>query len=307
MGEKDISQKVLEAYNDVFADIVNVLLFQGQRVIQPDELKDRLPRTSYKADEKIRELERDVIKEWVRNHIRIACIGLENQTRPDRYMSLRALGYDGLEYRMQLRDLQPGERPAPVITLVLYFGYEKHWDQPLSLIEALDVPEMFWPYVTDAKVNLFEIAWLSREQVNLFQSDFRVVADYFVQMRENRNYDPSREQLDHIQAVLQLLNVMDQEHRFEMKQNETDPKETEAKSMSEWLSRVINDSEARGESRGEARGRKTGETKGLNITNWLWSQGRGEEAMRAEKDEQLFDKLRQEYAAATANTTAPVQ
>lgn len=29
MGEKDIAEKVLEDYNDVFADIVNVLLFQG--------------------------------------------------------------------------------------------------------------------------------------------------------------------------------------------------------------------------------------------------------------------------------------
>ncbi len=27
MGEKDIAEKSLEAYNDVFSDIVNVLLF----------------------------------------------------------------------------------------------------------------------------------------------------------------------------------------------------------------------------------------------------------------------------------------
>lgn len=29
MGEKDIIEKILESYNDVFADIVNVLLFKG--------------------------------------------------------------------------------------------------------------------------------------------------------------------------------------------------------------------------------------------------------------------------------------
>jgi hypothetical protein len=29
LGEKDISEKILEDYNDVFADIVNVLLFDG--------------------------------------------------------------------------------------------------------------------------------------------------------------------------------------------------------------------------------------------------------------------------------------
>ncbi len=35
MGEMDIAEKILESYNDVFADIVNVLLFNGKSVIKP--------------------------------------------------------------------------------------------------------------------------------------------------------------------------------------------------------------------------------------------------------------------------------
>ena len=34
MGSKDIVEKTLESYNDVFADIVNVLLFDGDEVIK---------------------------------------------------------------------------------------------------------------------------------------------------------------------------------------------------------------------------------------------------------------------------------
>ena len=34
MGEKDISENYLEAYNDVFADIINVLLCNGKQVIK---------------------------------------------------------------------------------------------------------------------------------------------------------------------------------------------------------------------------------------------------------------------------------
>ncbi len=30
MGTKDVTEKILEDYNDVFADIANVLLFQGK-------------------------------------------------------------------------------------------------------------------------------------------------------------------------------------------------------------------------------------------------------------------------------------
>ena len=97
MGEKDIVEKTLEAYNEVFADIVNVLLFKGDRIIQPEDLVDQTPRAMYKADEKIREVERDVAKRWVKNNIRIACIGLENQTKADPYISLRVMGYDGVE------------------------------------------------------------------------------------------------------------------------------------------------------------------------------------------------------------------
>ena len=34
MKDKDITQKVLEKYNDVFADILNVLLFNGRDVVE---------------------------------------------------------------------------------------------------------------------------------------------------------------------------------------------------------------------------------------------------------------------------------
>ena len=40
MPEKDITEKILEDYNDVFADLVNVLLFNGVRLVQPEELED---------------------------------------------------------------------------------------------------------------------------------------------------------------------------------------------------------------------------------------------------------------------------
>ena len=126
MGEKDFTEKILEAYNDVFADILNVLLFGGKRVISPDDLEDQTPNSFYKADGKIRELERDVVKRWKKNNIRIACIGFENQTDADKYMALRVAGYDGTEYRAQIINLDEGSitSPYPVVTLVLYFCYK---------------------------------------------------------------------------------------------------------------------------------------------------------------------------------------
>ena len=52
--EKDITQKTLERYNDVFADIINVLLFNGERVVTEDSLTDVLPGSILKMDGRIR-------------------------------------------------------------------------------------------------------------------------------------------------------------------------------------------------------------------------------------------------------------
>jgi len=59
MGQKDIAEKLLEDYNDVFADIINVLLFNGTQVIQPDSLKETKTKSQYKAsDAKLHEYEK---------------------------------------------------------------------------------------------------------------------------------------------------------------------------------------------------------------------------------------------------------
>ena len=75
MAEKDVMEKTLEAYNDVFADILNVLLFQGECVVEEDALEDATPRSMYKADGKLHEQERDVAKYWKDCNIRIALYG----------------------------------------------------------------------------------------------------------------------------------------------------------------------------------------------------------------------------------------
>ena len=40
MGGKDITEKVLEDHNDVFADIINGLLFAGEQRVLPEALEN---------------------------------------------------------------------------------------------------------------------------------------------------------------------------------------------------------------------------------------------------------------------------
>ena len=48
MAEKDITEKILLSYADVFADVVNGLLFKGKQNILPEDLVDQAPRAAIK-------------------------------------------------------------------------------------------------------------------------------------------------------------------------------------------------------------------------------------------------------------------
>ncbi|MBQ9060118.1 MAG: hypothetical protein IJ128_03145 [Firmicutes bacterium] len=112
MGSKDKTQKTLESYNDILADIVNVLLFDGKPRIDPDDLTDATAFSQYKLAGQVRSQERDVAKYWQGGKIQIALVGLENQTEPDQDMPLRVIGYDGAAYRDQLNKDRDGEHGA---------------------------------------------------------------------------------------------------------------------------------------------------------------------------------------------------
>lgn len=53
MGEKDKIEKLLEDYPDVFADIINVLVYQGEEIVKPEELRTTNIRSQYKASDDV--------------------------------------------------------------------------------------------------------------------------------------------------------------------------------------------------------------------------------------------------------------
>ena len=252
MQDKDITEKMLEKYNDVFADILNVLLFDGGDVVDESALTDALPMSMLKIDGRVRTQERDIAKYWRKNKINVALFGLENQTTANKIMPLRVFGYDGAEYVKQSRKENIDKAKYPVITLVLYLGYEKRWNYPKTLFEILDIDEEIKPYVNDFKINLFEIAYLDREKIDLFKSDFRILADYLYQMRKNRDYIADETAIAHVEELLTLMSAMTGDNRFEETIN--DFKGKEKVNMCEVLDRV----EARGIEKGRLEGRQEG-------------------------------------------------
>ena len=214
MAEKDITEKLLEEQNDVFADIINTLVFGGKQVIKEEDLESISALSVYKMAGDLRYQERDVLKAWRRGCIRIAVYGLENQTNVDHDIPLRVISYDGAMYRAQLDEKLPeGGKRYPVITLVLYFG-KGRWAGPKNLLGRLSVPKELEDLVSDYRINVFEIGQLSEEKIKQFSSDFQIVADYVIQMKQGGTYKPSEKPMRHLEGVMNLMEALTNDEKY---------------------------------------------------------------------------------------------
>ena len=254
MGEKDIAEKILMDNDDVFADIVNSLIFDGKPIVEEMNLINVKDKSQYKISGKIHEQERDAAKVIECDGVKVMYVGIENQTDIDVDETIRVIGYDGTSYRGQL--LGENEKKYPVVTLVLYFG-ERKWNRNKTLYETLDISENIKPFVNDYKINVFEIAYMTPEEVEKFTSDFKIVADYFVQKRMKKDYKPINKAIKHVDELLKLMTVLTGDSRFEEQIKEMHKEEGEIR-MCEVLDKIEN----RGVDRGIEIGEKLGETKG---------------------------------------------
>ncbi|WP_455034289.1 Rpn family recombination-promoting nuclease/putative transposase, partial [Lachnoanaerobaculum gingivalis] len=233
--------------------------------------------------------DRDVAKYWKDSQINIALFGIENQTNPDKFMPLRVVGYDGLEYTRQVRKECNGESKYPVITLVLYLGYDKKWTYPKNLFGVLDIDEELKPYVNDYKINLFEIAYLDREIIDSFTSDFWILADYLYQMQVNRNYVADKKSIGHIEELLMLMSAMTGDKRFEEVIDEANTKEV--MNMCEVLDIV----EARGIEKGIEKGREEGADLISRLNTILAKEGDLDKIIKANTDKKYRKELLEKY------------
>lgn len=218
----------------------------------------------------------------------------------ERDMPFRCIGYDGASYRSQLlkkeeklvkgrQKLVPAKERYPVVTIVLYFG-EKLWRYPLELKKSFrpqlpknEIMEKLRPYITDYKVNLFDIPRLSPGTVKQFKSDFRIVADYFVNAYNNPDYEPDPAVITHVDEFLKLMRVLTGDNRYE-EISFTEQEKKEGVRMCKVL-------DAR-----EKRGIQQGALQVLELVRVLSKNGHPmEEILAMTEDEEDREKLYKQY------------
>ena len=206
-------------------------------------------------------------KYWKEKEVELAVCGIENQSVVEKNMPFRVIGYDGTAYRSQF--LEERKKILPVVTIVLYFGTDRHWNSKKNIKSLMEIPEGLDKLVNDYSMQVFEIAWLTEEEIERFQSDFRIVANFFVKKRKNKDYIPDDPtEIKHVDEVLKLLQVMTGDDRYK----EMFKKKKEVHSMCDVAERLekmgmekgIEKGIEKGMEQGVKQGRKLGRNEGIH-------------------------------------------
>ena len=282
-------------FNDVFADFVNGIMFDGKDVVKEDELVDLSGWSHYKGDDsKHRFQDRDVVKLWKKENVVISLIGIENQDIPDKNMVFRVLSYDGASYRTQLVEEESRKRKKnagidgelqdifPVITFVIYYG-EEEWRYETTLHKRLNLDSELKHYVSDYSINLIDLKKLSEDDINKFKKDFKLIADYMV---KGSKHKADRIDLNHPEEVSELiLRLTGEELPFEVECEEG------GKNMEKFFEPMFE----RAEARGEARGKAEGENCLARLISLLMSEGKNDKIKDVVENEEIRHGLYKEY------------
>ena len=252
MGKEDKTEKMFVGCADVFAELINVLVYKGEKVLQeadllPGPTESVYPKAVGQRKQVLQQQFRDFSMYEMIDGKAHALYNVENQSRIDRQMALRCAGYDGIEYRRQHKRGKRKQGIYPVISLVLNWGI-KPWKSPTSVKDLLDYPvhKEAEEYINNNKMHVFDMRFLSKEVYDKFYGDMRVVLDYLMYPDSIRK---NMQVLKNPEEVLRMIATLSGDIRYLDKIVWV--KQGGKNKMCEVLDRAIN--EGRNEGRCEGR------------------------------------------------------
>ena len=207
MGEKDHTQKMLIGCRDVFAELINVLVYSGEKVVNEADLLAGPTESLYiEADNQTHQQLRDCSMYELHNGEIHALYNLENQSTIDAYMPLRCVGYDGAAYRSQCNDRKNTYKTYPVFTFVLNWN-TKPWNKATSILEALHFKPnpAAYPYFNNSKMPVFNMCFLSKDVREKFQGDLRIILDYLC---DRESLLKRNQTMKHPEEVIRMLHAL---------------------------------------------------------------------------------------------------
>jgi hypothetical protein len=201
MGKSDTALVTWFGNKKRFADLYNGSVFQGEQVVEAEQLEAEQTSTKELVEGRegiLRDVERnrDIVMKW-NDGMNLVLLACENQDKIHYAMPVRTMLYDGLSYAEQIRELRTKNKVKknkgadeflsgiskedklyPVITLVFYYG-DKAWDGSKELHGLLKessnpkIREVVERMVPNYHINLLDIN--SLEDTSLYKTDLQVV------------------------------------------------------------------------------------------------------------------------------------
>lgn len=306
MGQKDLTAKDLESRPEVFADIINALIYEGRQVVSSGQLQPAPTETLYEntavvaADDADKDMYgrlcnqyNDVSKYETENHrIKIQYV-LENESNENYRLILRKAGYEGAVYRGEYDEKQI----YPVVILVLYWG-DKEWKPHIDLHELFSdrlTDTAIKKYVDNIKLHMFPMAHLPEKVRQRFKSDMRIVVDY---LAEGEAYRPTGQIIKHIEPVIRLLYALTGEKQLPAILADLQGKEEKGEEIAMagyYTTYYTTKCTQEGIQKGMQQGMQQGMERISNLMRILLDSGRNEDVRRSVEDKEYRDKLLQEF------------
>ena len=155
-----------------FADLVNVILYSGLSVIDPEYLNiyDSEISTVIKDHSFIKEIElrRDIVFKYT-NGNESKLIGIENQKQNDRFMLFRCMSYDSILYQRQINNLSNDNELMKVSSAVINWGEHRwqNYDNLYDFFKVQDIEKISTSNFSILVVNVLDIDYhLFKEKKN---------------------------------------------------------------------------------------------------------------------------------------------
>lgn len=311
MGKINLAVNQLLERKEIFADLINGALFNGEQLLQPDKMEQVSSHSGVFRPgkrRKISSLERygDVRMEA---ELGTYSVIFSNETQGEVHyaMPVRNMLYDALEYMKQVQmlekkhkdndeKLEGGEflsrirkedRIKPVITTVLYCGEE--WDGSKSLRDMLNITENDFEkirkYLPDYRINIVNVGNV------VYTEKFRTSLKYIFGMLRFRK-DKERlyeyinanreaiEKMDYVETVAAFVLLGEQKRIEEWLGSEEDKEDV---TMCQAIDELIND------------GKQNGENRMLDLVSFLIRDGKMQFIERIRNDAVLREELCVQY------------
>lgn len=254
MGKTNIAINQYLADNERFADLFNVVVFHGRRIVSADDLSEldtKARRDGSGGDPASHEYVRDQIKQW-KCGAKLLVLGVEPESSVQYALPVKLMKYESIQYEKNYREIAKkhrkdrdlsskefisgfsrSDRLSPMLTIALYHGKEE-WDASETLHGLLDfesfpeeIREEVMKYCNDFHINLLDVNHMKNN--DKFVTDLREVFGFLARQNDKkslRKYVEENDSFRHLkedayEVLMSFGNVEDfgiQKERYQTKE-----------------------------------------------------------------------------------------